>query len=75
MLRSHGVTSKLRNLVQSLYSRIATTVRAADITGKWFEVNTGMRQRCKLFPLLFLLYMNKIVKDCGFVADVRARGY
>ncbi|MBJ3756095.1 reverse transcriptase family protein, partial [Salmonella enterica subsp. enterica serovar Derby] len=41
------------------------------VTGKWFDVNTGVRQGCKLSPLMFLIYMDKIVKDSKFIADVR----
>ncbi|MBJ5686642.1 hypothetical protein JGH00_22840, partial [Salmonella enterica subsp. enterica serovar London] len=55
----------------SLYSRSLIAVRVDGVTVMWFDVNTGVRQGCKLSPLLFLIYMDKIVKDSKFIADVR----
>ena len=43
---------------------------------KCFEVNSGvLRQGCKLSPLLFVIYMDKLVKDCKFVSDVKVKDY
>ncbi|MBJ3206176.1 reverse transcriptase family protein, partial [Salmonella enterica subsp. enterica serovar Give] len=70
-LKIYGSTGKLLNSIESLYSRSLTAVRVDGVTGKWFDVNTGVRQGCKLSPLLFLIYMDKIVKDSKFIADVR----
>ncbi|MBJ5510278.1 reverse transcriptase family protein [Salmonella enterica subsp. enterica serovar Meleagridis] len=71
VLKSYGITGKLLNSVESLYSRSLTAVRVDGVTGKWVDVNTGVRQGCKLFSLLFLIYMDKIVKDSKFIADVK----
>ncbi|MBJ5584741.1 hypothetical protein JGG81_25410 [Salmonella enterica subsp. enterica serovar Typhimurium] len=70
VLKSNGITGKLLNSVESLYSRSLTGVRVDGVTGKWFDVNTGVRQGCKLSPLLFLIYMDKTFKDREFIPDV-----
>lgn len=47
---------------KSLYSNSLTTARVHGVTGKRSEFNKGVQQGCKLSPLLFLNYMDKIVK-------------
>ena len=37
---------------------------------KLFSVSVGLRQGCVLFPLLFIIYMDKIDKDSSFSSGV-----
>ena len=57
----YGVSRKLLKAITSLYDTCESKVQ----NGKWFQVNCGVRQGSALSPLLFIIYMDKIVKDVG----------
>lgn len=42
VLKIYGVTGKLLNSAESLYSRSLTVARVDGVTSKWFDVNTGV---------------------------------
>ena len=62
----YGVGKKLLRAIDSLYTNSEAAVRIDGKFSDWFRVKTGVRQGCKLSPLLFIIYMNEIIRNCNF---------
>ena len=65
-----GIDGQLLTAIQSLYMHYEVYVRVKSATTKPFRVSVGLRQDCSLSPILFLIYMDRIVKkseSCGGV--------
>ena len=61
---------QLLNAIKSLYMHSEVCVRVNSATTKPFRVSVGLRQGFSLSPILFLIYMDRIVKkseSCGGV--------
>ena len=70
VLLHYGVGGRLLTAIKSLYMHSEVCVRVNSATTKPFEVSVGLWQGCSLSPILFLIYMDKIVKtseSCGRV--------
>ena len=70
MLLQYGIDGQLLNAIKSLYMHSKVCVRVNSATTEPFRVSVGLRQGCFLSPILFLIYMNRIVKkseSCGGV--------
>ena len=70
MLLQYGIDGQLLNASKSLYMHSEVCVRANSATTKPFRVRVGLQQGCSLSPILFLIYVDRIVKNsksCGGV--------
>ena len=70
VLLQYGIDGQLLNAIKSLYMHSEVCVRVNSATTKPFRVSVGLRQGCSLSPILFLIYMDRIVKksdSCGGV--------
>ena len=70
VLLQYGIEGQLATSVKSLYEYCEVGVRVNSATTKSFRVSVGLRQGCSLSPILFLIYMDRIVKkseSCGGV--------
>ena len=70
MLLQYGVDGQLLTAITSLYMHFEVCVCVGSATTKPFRVSVGLRQGCSLSPILFLIYMDRIVKkseSCGKV--------
>jgi len=54
LLRSLGLYSKFVDLVEALYTDTCSCVCADGVLSDWFTVGSGVRQRCRIAPDLFL---------------------
>ena len=66
----YGIDCQLLTAVNSLHMHSEVYVRVNSETTKSFRVSVGLRQGCSLSPILFLIYMDRIVKKsecCGGV--------
>ncbi|THH27478.1 hypothetical protein EUX98_g6712 [Antrodiella citrinella] len=60
-----GIRGKFLEIIKWMYRHSAISVRMGGKTGDPFEMLRGTRQGCPLSPLLFILFINHILKDCS----------
>ncbi|KAJ4433458.1 hypothetical protein ANN_15761 [Periplaneta americana] len=48
--------------IYNLYNQNEITIQTERETSNWVPINQGVRQGCGLSPLLFIIYMNHILK-------------
>ena len=61
-LEVRGILAELLKAVQSLYVCSQAAVRTREGETDWFKVKCGLRQGCVLSPLLFIIFMDNIMK-------------
>ena len=62
VLVQYGIGGQLLTAIKSLYMHCEVCVRVNSATTKPFSVSVGLRQGCSLSPILFLIYMDRIVE-------------
>lgn len=62
VLAEYGVNGKLLEAIKSLYVNCRAAVRIDGRLSEWFDVKNGVRQGCTISPLLFIIYMDKLIK-------------
>ena len=70
VLPEYGVNGKLLDAIKSLYVNCRAAVRIDGKLSDWFDVNNGVRQGCTISPLLFIIYMDKLIKDSNLKGKV-----
>ena len=61
-LAERGIFGELLRAIQSLYICSQAAVRTREGETDWFEVKCGLRQGCVLSPLLFIIFLDNIMK-------------
>jgi len=69
ILDNMGVRGKFLNVIKYMYHNSKMTVRAGGRTTRFFGMKQGNRQECPLLPLLFIIFVNRLLRDtsCGDV--------
>ena len=65
ILKEMGIPDHLTCLLRNLYAGQEATVRTGHGTRDWFQIGKGVRQGCILFPCLFNLYVEYIMRNAG----------
>ena len=60
---SLGIEGKILNAVQSLYTEVQCVVKVNDHLTPTIDVSQGVKQGCKLSPILFSFYINDLAID------------
>ena len=60
--KSGGVGGKLLKAVQSFYVDSRACVQMVNDVIEWFSVNVGLRQGCVVYPWLFNVYIDGLVR-------------
>jgi hypothetical protein len=58
-----GVSTKMINIIKSMYSTVQLCVRSNGLLSNYFESCQGVKQGEPMSPLLFLLFVNDIVEN------------
>jgi len=61
-LLEYGIGGVLLAAIQSLYERCCSCVRVGGVKSEMFGVRVGLRQGCVLSPLLFITFMDRIMR-------------
>lgn len=59
----YAVPRKLIRVIKSMYSNCISKVRKGQVETDWFHIETGVRQGDVLSPLLFIVLMDKCIRD------------
>lgn len=62
ILSSYGIPAKILNLIIGLYRSGKCRVVHRGKLGRWFTVDSGVKQGCVLSPLLFLLVLDWVMR-------------
>ena len=73
VLLQYGIDGQLLTAIRSLYVHSEVCVCVNSATTKPFRVSVGLRQGCSLSPILFLIYMDRIVKKSESHGGVKIR--
>ena len=61
-LSEYGISGQLLKAIKSTYSPCISKVNTEHKNDKWFEITSGVKQGSILSPLLFITYMDRIMK-------------
>ena len=64
-LQELGISRHLIKLMNNLYPNQEATMRTEFGNKSWFKIRKGVRQGCIIFPCLFSLYKESIVRKAG----------
>ena len=68
-LLEYGINGQLLKAIKSTYSPCVSKVNTDYRNDKWFEITSGVKQGSILSPLLFITYMDKIMKRVNIHQD------
>ena len=71
VLYDYGIRGKLLDAIRALYRNSTAMVRICGKLSKPFEVRNGVRQGCGLSPLLFIIYMDRVLKSANFNSKIK----
>ncbi|CAH1266623.1 Hypp3444 [Branchiostoma lanceolatum] len=63
VLRGFGVEEGLIQTIEALYEKASSAVFLNNRVGEFFRTTVGVRQGCLISPVLFNLYLEKIMQD------------
>lgn len=63
----YGVNGMLLNAIKSMYVNRGAAVRIDGDLSDSFSVWSGLRHRCTICPLLFIVYMDKIIRAANLI--------
>ena len=68
-LNTYDIPMDLQRAIESTYSMCLSKVNTQMGGGKWFDTKSGVRQGSILSPLLFILYMDLVIKEVHGIND------
>lgn len=63
-----GIRGKFWRILHNIYEHTWSCVRVGESYSDWFETFVGLRQGCNLSPVLYLIFINELVRaleECG----------
>ena len=70
VLLEYDVRRQLLAAIKSFYKQSEVCIHVNCMKTKPFSVSVGLLQGCGLFPLLFVIYMDKIDIDSSSSSDI-----
>ena len=61
--REYSINKKLIRVIMSIYENTQSRVKNREIESEWFNIRTGVRQGGVLSPLLFIIYMDRCMRE------------
>ena len=63
VLEGYNICGKLLTGIKALYEGSQACVRVESRVSQWFEIRQGVRQGCVLSPVLFNIFMDKVMRE------------
>lgn len=74
VLSEYNINEGLLRAIQGMYKNSRAAVRIDGRISDWFNVATGLKQGCPLSPLLFVIFMDKIIKTARLGGSINIGG-
>ena len=71
----YEIPSNLKRAIKSIYVKCESKVKLRDGDTEWFEVKTGVRQGGVVSPLLFIIFMDRCMKEINEGSDSLTLAY
>ena len=68
-----GISGKMLTALVSIYKAVKCCIRLNGFNRDWFNIDCGLKQGCRLSPILFNLYVNDLVtqiSELGLGIDI-----
>jgi hypothetical protein len=62
ILAADNVPDQIIHAIYNIYSNNKISIKTNSNPSKWEAINQGVRQGCGLSPILFIIYMDTIIK-------------
>ena len=62
-MRKYDISCKLIRVIKNLYDKATCAVLFNSSIGDWLRTTVGVRQGCLLSPTLFVIFLERIMKD------------
>jgi hypothetical protein len=62
-MRNNKIPNYLLNKIKCIYRNTKIIIKFNDCTSEPIHINKGVRQGCGLSPVLFNIYINKIIQE------------
>src|ERR1700761_8002891 len=70
VLSEYWIRGRLLEAIKSIYVGSKAAVRIDGEISEAFEVEEGVRQGCCLTPLLFIIFMGKIIRQANIEGNI-----
>ena len=62
-MKLYSINANLINIIKSLYDKASSAVYMNNNIGEWFRTTVGVRQGCLLSPMLFNIFLERIMEE------------
>ena len=62
-MRKYNISANLVRTIEQLYDKAISAVQLNGSIGEWFRTTVGVRQGCHLSPILFNMFLERIMSD------------
>ena len=62
-MKKYNISTNLIHVIKNLYNKATSAVLFKGSIGDWFGTTVGVRKGCLLSPILFNIFLERIVTD------------
>ena len=62
-MQKYNISANLVRIIEQLYDKATSAVQMNGSIGEWFRTTVGVRQECLLSPILFNIFLERIMPD------------
>ena len=62
-MRKYNINASIIRAIENLYDKAQSAVLFNGSTGEWFRTTVGVRQGCLLSPILFNIFLARIISE------------
>ena len=62
-MKKYNISANLIRVIKHLYDKATSAVLFNSSIGDWFRTAVGVRQGCQLLPILFYIFLERIITD------------
>ena len=62
-MKKYNISTSLIRVIKNLYDKATSAVLFNSSLGDWFQTTAGVRQGCQLSPILFNIFLERIMTD------------